>query len=73
MAVKGFSRIGICVRDLGVSADFYTEVLGFQELITVDFGTESESNASPAPGTSQQCETGPSQLRVRHSLHARGP
>jgi catechol 2,3-dioxygenase-like lactoylglutathione lyase family enzyme len=45
MAVKGFSRIGICVRDLGVSADFYTEVLGFQELITVDFGTESESNA----------------------------
>ena len=45
MAVKGFSRIGICVRDLGVSTDFYTEVLGFQELITVDFDTESESNA----------------------------
>lgn len=30
MALKGFSHIGICVRDLGVSTRFYTEVLGFE-------------------------------------------
>jgi lactoylglutathione lyase len=34
MAVKGFSHIGICVRDLGVFTRFYTEVLGFEELFT---------------------------------------
>jgi glyoxylase I family protein len=40
MAVQGFSHIGICVRDLEVSTRFYTEVLGFQELFTVDFDDE---------------------------------
>jgi glyoxylase I family protein len=40
MAVKGFSHIGICVRDLGVSTRFYTDVLGFEELFTVNFGDE---------------------------------
>jgi glyoxylase I family protein len=37
MAVKSFSHIGICVRDLAISTRFYTEVLGFEELFTVEF------------------------------------
>jgi lactoylglutathione lyase len=37
MAVKSFSHVGICVRDLAMSTRFYTEVLGFEELFTVEF------------------------------------
>jgi glyoxylase I family protein len=40
MAVQGFSHIGICFCDLDVSTRFYTEVLGFQLLFTVDFNDE---------------------------------
>lgn len=40
MGLKGFSHIGICVRDLDLSTRFYTEVLGFRELFTVDFDDE---------------------------------
>ena len=35
--MKGFSHIGICVRDLERSTRFYTDVLGFEELFSVDF------------------------------------
>ncbi len=40
MALKGFSHIGICVRDLDVSTRFYTEVLGFEVMFTVVFDGE---------------------------------
>jgi glyoxylase I family protein len=40
MAVQGVSHIGICVRNLDTSTRFYTEVLGFQQLFTVDFDDE---------------------------------
>ncbi|WP_216897723.1 VOC family protein [Nocardia alni] len=40
MALKGFSHIGICVRDLDVSTRFYIEVLGFEVMFTVAFDGE---------------------------------
>ena len=40
MTVQGFSHIGICVRDLEVSTRFYTEVLGFEKLLSIGFEDE---------------------------------
>ncbi|MBV9487728.1 MAG: VOC family protein [Frankiaceae bacterium] len=40
MALQSFSHIGICVTDLEVSTRFYTQVLGFRELFSADFGDE---------------------------------
>jgi glyoxylase I family protein len=40
VALQGFSHIGICVSDLERSTTFYTEVLGFQVLFSVDFAGE---------------------------------
>jgi len=40
VALQSFSHIGICVSDLERSTTFYTEVLGFQVLFSVDFAGE---------------------------------
>jgi lactoylglutathione lyase len=40
MALQTFSHVGVCVSDLDRSTAFYTEVLGFQELFTVQLGPE---------------------------------
>lgn len=40
MALQSFSHVGVCVSDLDRSTRFYTEVLGFRELFSADFGAE---------------------------------
>jgi glyoxylase I family protein len=40
MALQSFSHLGLCVSDLEHSTRFYTEVLGFHVLFSVDFGSE---------------------------------
>ncbi|HEX3823958.1 MAG TPA: VOC family protein [Mycobacteriales bacterium] len=40
MALQSFSHVGICVSDLERSTGFYTEVLGFRVLFSVDFSDE---------------------------------
>jgi lactoylglutathione lyase len=40
VALQSFSHVGLCVSDLDVSTRFYTEVLGFRELFSNDFGDE---------------------------------
>ena len=37
MAIQGFSHLGVCVRDLDASTRFYTDVLGFRQLYSMDF------------------------------------
>jgi glyoxylase I family protein len=38
--LQSFSHVGVCVSDLDRSTSFYTEVLGFRVLFSVDFGNE---------------------------------
>jgi len=40
MTPQTFSHIGVCVSDLDRSTAFYTDVLGFRELFTVELGPE---------------------------------
>lgn len=40
MAIQGFSHVGVCCSDLEVSTRFYTEVLGFAEIFTMEMGDE---------------------------------
>ena len=40
MAIQGFSHVGVCCSDLERSTRFYTEVLGFSELFTMEMGDE---------------------------------
>lgn len=40
MALQSFSHLGVCVSDLDRSTRFYTEVLGFRVMFSVDFGSE---------------------------------
>jgi glyoxylase I family protein len=40
MALQTFSHVGMCVSDLDRSTAFYTSVLGFRELFTVELGPE---------------------------------
>jgi glyoxylase I family protein len=40
VALQSFSHVGICVSDLERSTAFYTEVLGFRVLFSVDFDHE---------------------------------
>jgi glyoxylase I family protein len=40
MALQTFSHVGVCVSDLDRSTAFYTRVLGFRELFTVELGPE---------------------------------
>jgi glyoxylase I family protein len=40
VALQSFSHVGICVSDLERSTRFYTEVLGFNVMFSVDFGSE---------------------------------
>ncbi len=40
MAPQTFSHVGMCVSDLDRSTAFYTGVLGFRELFTVELGPE---------------------------------
>lgn len=40
MAIQSFSHLGVCVSDLERSTGFYTQVLGFRVLFSVDFGAE---------------------------------
>jgi glyoxylase I family protein len=40
MAPQTFSHVGVCVSDLDRSTAFYTGVLGFRELFTVELGPE---------------------------------
>jgi glyoxylase I family protein len=37
MALQSFSHLGICVADLDRSTRFYVDVLGFRELVSLDF------------------------------------
>src|SRR5215218_881270 len=37
MALQSFSHLGICVADLDRSTRFYIDVLGFRELVSLDF------------------------------------
>jgi lactoylglutathione lyase len=43
MAIQSFSHVGVCCRDLDASTRFYTEVLGFTELFTVELGPEVQA------------------------------
>ena len=40
MGIQGFSHVGVCVSDLDRSTRFYVDVLGFEELFTMDMGDE---------------------------------
>src|SRR5438045_702690 len=40
MGIEGFSHVGVCCSDLERSTRFYTEVLGFTELFTMQMGDE---------------------------------
>ena len=40
MGIQGFSHVGVCVSDLERSTRFYVDVLGFEELFTMDIGDE---------------------------------
>src|SRR5205814_1438669 len=40
MGIQGFSHVGVCCSDLDRSTRFYTEVLGFAELFTMEMGDE---------------------------------
>jgi glyoxylase I family protein len=40
MGIEGFSHVGVCCSDLERSTRFYTEVLGFQPLFTMEMGDE---------------------------------
>jgi lactoylglutathione lyase len=37
MALQSFSHLGICVADLERSTRFYVDVLGFREVVSLDF------------------------------------
>jgi lactoylglutathione lyase len=43
MAVQTFSHVGVCVSDLERSTRFYTEVLGFTEMFTMEMGPELDA------------------------------
>jgi glyoxylase I family protein len=38
--ILGFSHVGVCVSDLERSTRFYTEVLGFRAVLTMEMGPE---------------------------------
>jgi glyoxylase I family protein len=40
VALRGFSHVGVCCSDLERSTRFYTEVLGFRVLFTMEMGDE---------------------------------
>jgi lactoylglutathione lyase len=40
MGIQGFSHVGVCCSDLERSTRFYTEVLGFSPLFTMEWGDE---------------------------------
>jgi glyoxylase I family protein len=40
VALQSFSHVGVCVTDLDRSTRFYTEVLGFRMIFSVDFTAE---------------------------------
>lgn len=40
MALQSFSHLGVCCTDLETSTAFYRDVLGFEELFTVELGPE---------------------------------
>jgi lactoylglutathione lyase len=40
MGIQSFSHVGVCCSDLERSTRFYTEVLGFTELFTMEMGDE---------------------------------
>jgi glyoxylase I family protein len=40
MGIQGFSHVGVCVSDLERSTRFYVDVLGFEEVFTMDMGDE---------------------------------
>lgn len=50
MALRTFSHVGICVRDLDRSTRFYVDVLGFAELFTMHFDDELAATMERAGG-----------------------
>jgi lactoylglutathione lyase len=40
VGIQGFSHVGVCCSDLERSTRFYTDVLGFTELFTMEMGDE---------------------------------
>jgi lactoylglutathione lyase len=40
VGIQGFSHVGVCCSDLDRSTRFYTDVLGFTELFTMEMGDE---------------------------------
>jgi lactoylglutathione lyase len=40
MGIEGFSHVGVCCSDLERSTAFYTNVLGFEVLFTMEMGDE---------------------------------
>ena len=40
MGIQGFSHVGVCCSDLERSTRFYTDVLGFTEIFTMEMGDE---------------------------------
>ena len=43
VALQSFSHVGVCVSDLDLSTRFYTEVLGFVELFSMEMGPGLEA------------------------------
>ena len=40
MGIQGFSHVGVCCSDLERSTGFYVNVLGFEEVFTMELGDE---------------------------------
>jgi glyoxylase I family protein len=54
VALQSFSHVGVCVSDLEISTSFYTEVLGFRVLFSVDFNDELAATMEAAGGFSSR-------------------
>lgn len=72
MGVEGFSHVGVCCSDLDRSTRFYTEVLGFEVVFTMDFGEELASTMEHSNGPmhfeSRMLRRGDVRLELLHWL-----
>jgi len=48
--IQSFSHVGVCCSDLERSTSFYVNVLGFQEVFTMELGDEVAATMEMEPG-----------------------
>jgi glyoxylase I family protein len=71
MAIQGFSHVGVCCSDLERSSRFYTEVLGFSEVFTMQMGNEVAATMEQPPDIafeSRMLSRGDVRLELLHWL-----